>query len=103
MAAKQDPRVRLLLNGIPRSKRKQANSLAEHAIAIEDKLRDTREKIWGMDVVIPYDNGGGQKGLRENPAYRAYASLLSSYQKVLNQLDGLNEEDKSASMFDWNR
>lgn len=103
MAAKQDPRVRLLLSGIPKSKRKQATELAEHAIAIEDKLKESKEEIKTMDLVIFYDNGGGQEGLRENPAFKAYESLLSQYQKVLNQLNGLQEEEKSLSIFDWNK
>lgn len=30
-------------------------------------------------VVIPYDNGGGQKGLRENPLFKGYESLWRCY------------------------
>lgn len=102
--AKQDPRIKTLVAGIPKHSQKQAQKLAESAIAMEDKLTDTREKIWSMDIVIPYDNGGGQVGLRENPAYKAYSSLLSSYQKVISQLDSMREDDEfGKSFFDWNK
>lgn len=54
------------------------------------KLDDTREAIKNSGVVIAYDNGGGQKGLRENPLYKGYASLWKSYMsgmaKVLESL-----------------
>lgn len=105
MATRQDPRVKEMLAGIPKSKMKQATQLAESAAAIDDKLNESRKKIWNDDIVIAYDNGGGQIGERENPAYKAYASLLSSYQKVINQLDSMREDDgsNSKSMFDWNK
>lgn len=101
MAESSEARVKRLLKEIPRSKHEQARELAEHAAAMEEKLAETREKIWGMDIIIPYDNGGGQMGIRENPAYKAYESLLSSYQRVLKQISELKEEKKTQSLFDW--
>lgn len=50
------------------------------------KLDDTREAIKNSSVVIAYDNGGGQKGLRENPLYKGYASLWKSYMSGMNAL-----------------
>lgn len=43
------------------------------------KLDDTRDTIRHTDVAIPYDNGGGQKGVRENPLFKGYAGLWKSY------------------------
>ena len=34
-------------------------------------------------LIIEYDNGGGQAGVRENPYYPAYERLLASYVKTL--------------------
>ena len=103
MATKQDARIKELLAGIPKSKLNQATMLAENAIAIEDKLDAERKVIWKMDITVEYDNGGGQTGVRKNPAYEAYASLLSSYQKIISQLEGMKEEESSGSIFDWNK
>lgn len=47
------------------------------------KLDDTREAIRHTDVAIPYDNGGGQKGVRENPLFKGYESLFKSYMSGL--------------------
>lgn len=50
------------------------------------KLDETREKIKTSNVVIPYDNGGGQKGLRENPLFKGYESLFKSYLSGMRQI-----------------
>lgn len=46
---------------------------------MQAKLDDTRNKIAGTSVAIPYDNGGGQTGIRENPLFKGYESLWKSY------------------------
>lgn len=43
------------------------------------KLDDAREAVKESSVVIAYDNGGGQKGLRENPLFKGYVSLFKAY------------------------
>lgn len=50
------------------------------------KLDDARKKIRGSDIVIPYDNGGGQTGIRENPAFRGYEALWKSYMTGMKQI-----------------
>ncbi len=49
------------------------------------KLDDTREQIRGTGVVIPYDNGGGQSGIRENPLFKGYYSLWKAYLSGLDK------------------
>lgn len=46
---------------------------------MKEKLDDTRAAIKTADVAITYDNGGGQKGIRKNPAFEAYESLWKAY------------------------
>lgn len=54
------------------------------------KLDDAMEKIKATSVAIPYDNGGGQTGIRENPLFKGYESLWKSYlqgmDRILNAL-----------------
>lgn len=50
------------------------------------KLDDTRAKINNTSVVIPYDNGGGQTGIRENPLFKGYESLFKSYMSGLSKI-----------------
>ena len=50
------------------------------------KLDDARGAIKNSNVVIPYDNGGGQTGLRENPLFKGYESLWKSYMAGMNRI-----------------
>lgn len=50
------------------------------------KLNDAVKEIGKDGVVIEYDNGGGQKGTRENPAFKGYESLWKTYQSALTML-----------------
>ena len=54
------------------------------------KLDDAREAIKNSNIVISYDNCGGQKGIRENPLFKGYESLWRSYMagmaKILESL-----------------
>jgi len=57
------------------------------------KLDDAREAIKHSNIVISYDNGGGQKGIRENPLFKGYESLFRSYMAGMSKiLDSLPAE-----------
>ena len=44
--------------------------IIENTVWMRFKLDDAREKIKTASVAIPYNNGGGQKGIRENPLFK---------------------------------
>ena len=71
---------------VPDATRARAVELAENVLWMEGKLANAREVIGKSSVAIPYDNGGGQRGIRKNPAFDGYNSLMSSYTKALKQL-----------------
>ena len=58
---------------------KALSSIIENTAWMKIKLDDAREAVKESNVVIPYDNGGGQRGLRENPLFKGYESLWKSY------------------------
>ena len=64
----------------------QAVTLAEQVLFMAEKLEESMEGIKDQCIVIPYDNGGGQCGIRENPAFAAYEKLLTTYTKSLAAL-----------------
>ena len=53
--------------------------LIENVAWMKVKLDEAREAVKTSAVVIAYDNGGGQKGIRENPLYKGYEALWKSY------------------------
>lgn len=59
------------------------------------KLDDAREAIKTSNIVISYDNGGGQKGIRENPLFKGYENLWRSYMNGMNSI--LNALPESAA------
>lgn len=63
--------------------------LAESVLFMQRKLEETRELIKDEPLVIEYDNGGGQSGIRENPSYVLYEKLFATYSKGLNALMGI--------------
>ena len=56
------------------------------------RLAEARALIKNAPIIISYDNGGGQKGIRKNPAYEAYAQLFASFVKGMAALDDLLAE-----------
>lgn len=70
----------------------EALELAESVLFMAEKLKESRELMRDEPIVIEYDNGGGQCGIRENPHYTAFEHLLTSYNKALRQLTEIIEK-----------
>ena len=79
-------RAEAVCASLPEPTRARAVELAENVLWMEGKLAEARKAIGKSSVAIPYDNGGGQRGIRKNPAFDGYNSLMSSYTKALKQL-----------------
>lgn len=58
----------------------------ENTAWMKVKLDDARTAIKTSNVVIPYDNGGGQTGIRENPLFKGYESLWKSYMAGMDRI-----------------
>lgn len=70
----------------------EALELAESVLFMAEKLKESRELMANEPLVIDYDNGGGQKGIRENPHYVAFEHLMATYTKALRQLTEIVEK-----------
>ena len=70
----------------------EAVELAESVLFMAAKLEESRKAMENEPIVIPYDNGGGQSGIRENPHYTAYEKLMASYVRSLDQLTKILEK-----------
>lgn len=78
--AEVDRLKQLLFNyGVEENRIELIEPLIENTAWMKVKLEEAREAIKTSNVVIPYDNGGGQTGLRENPLFKGYESLFKSY------------------------
>lgn len=80
-----------LCAGIPEELRPYAVELAENVVFQCHKLAETRRAMDrnGTQLIVAYNNGGGQQGIRKNPIYEAYNQLMANYRKSLAQLTDL--------------
>ena len=69
----------------------EALELAESVLFMAGKLKEARGAMKDEDLIIPYDNGGGQMGIRENPHFTAFEKLMTTYTKSLRQLSEIIE------------
>lgn len=94
-AEEEQSRITDLLSevGIPDKRMKLLEPIILNTAWMKAKLDDAREAIKNSNIVISYDNGGGQKGIRENPLFKGYEALWKSYMHGMNRiLDSLPAE-----------
>lgn len=72
--------------GVSENKIKIMHPVIENTAWMKVKLDEAREVVRDSSVVISYDNGGGQKGIRENPIFKGYESLWKSYMQGMKQI-----------------
>jgi hypothetical protein len=96
-----------LCEKVPEHEREHVCEIAENVLFMRRKLAETRKALNNQAIVIPYDNGGGQVGIRANPAFGEYQRLLRSYTTELETLRGIlasaakaEEEPKSNPLMD---
>ena len=94
-AEEEQNRITDLLSevGISDKRMKLLEPIILNTAWMKAKLDDAREAIKNSNIVISYDNGGGQKGIRENPLFKGYEALWKSYMHGMNRiLDSLPTE-----------
>ena len=88
LATTEAERLRSLLFdcGVSENSIALLDTVIENTAYMKVKLDDARVKIANSSVVIPYDNGGGQTGIRENPLFKGYEALFKSYMAGMKQI-----------------
>lgn len=80
-ARKEKARIKRLLKQAktPAEKMKMLEPVIENVSWMKAKLEDTTEQIKNGQIVIKYNNGGGQTGVRESPLFKGYEALFKTY------------------------
>ena len=94
-AAKEARRLTGILRkaNVSKGRMDMLRTVIENTAWMKVRLDDTREVIRNTQIANTYDNGGGQKGLRENPLFKGYESLWKSYMLGMGRiLDALPAE-----------
>ena len=87
-AVRRKRKIKRLLtaSGVALEEIKMLEPVIENTVWMELKLERAREEIAEDSVAVPYDNGGGQRGIRENPLFTGYEKLWRSYMAGLNKI-----------------
>lgn len=79
-ARKETRRLEALLDtAVPIRKQKALREVVVNVAWMKVQLERARDEIGTAALVTEYDNGGGQTGLRANPAFTAYEALWKAY------------------------
>lgn len=79
-------------------KMKILEPVIENVSVMKVKLEELREQITQEDFMVEYDNGGGQKGIKENPIYKRYESFFKTYMVGMGRIiDTLPDQNKDES------
>lgn len=82
---------------IPEHKKKVFEPIIENVALMKVKLDELREQIAHEDFMVEYDNGGGQKGIRENPVFKRYESFFKTFMIGMSRIiDELPDEISDA-------
>lgn len=75
---------------VPAHKMKAFEPIIENVALMKIKLDELRTEIAGEDFMVEYDNGGGQKGIKENPKFKRYESFFKTFMlgmsKIIDEL-----------------
>ena len=79
---------------IPMHKMKILEATIDNVALMKAKLDEMREQLLTEKAVVDYDNGGGQKGVRENPVFKRYESFFKTYSLGMSEIfDCLRDEE----------
>ena len=82
--------------GVSFEQRMLLEPVIENISWMKKKLDEARRVIENASITVPYQNGGGQAGTRENPAFKAYEGLWKAYMlgvsKVLEYIPEAKDE-----------
>ena len=71
---------------ISKHKMKVLESVIDNVAFLKVKLDKVRAQLLTEELMVEYDNGGGQKGIRENPIYKQYQSLFGNFMKGMDKI-----------------
>ena len=79
---------------------KESEVLKKQLQLMSERIMIEGARMPSESLIIDYDNGGGQCGVRENPYYPAYEKLLSSFVKTLEALRNAGGEEAEVERLD---
>ena len=98
-ARKEKNKIRKQLRDakIPAHKMKLIEATIDNVALMKAKLDEMREQLLTEKAMVDYDNGGGQKGVRENPFFKRYESFFKTYTLGMSEIFECLRDEEGAS------
>lgn len=84
-----------IFENIPDNKKELVEGLIQNAAFMEVTLMELQNEVIDKGAMISYKSGNGFDTIRDNPAQKAYTTMISRYSQVINQLQTLLPDSKS--------
>lgn len=101
---KEQRKMRKLFARMPENKKKLCTGLMQNAAFMAVTLRELQREVIDHGAVIECKSGNGFDTVRDNPAQKAYTTMIARYSGIISQLLALlpeeSEEDPLAEFRD---
>lgn len=98
-------KLNAIFGKLPEDKKKLCEGLIQNAAFMHVTLQELQEDIVEHGAMIQAQSGNGFDTIKDNPAQKAYTTMISRYSAIIGQLASLIPEDKDAaknqSLLDW--
>lgn len=78
-----------IFNDIPKDKAKLVEGLIQNAAFMRVTLEELQQEVIENGAVIQCQSGNGFDTIKDNPAQKAYTTMVARYTQIISQLQSL--------------
>lgn len=91
---KEEKKLNTIFKDIPEDKKSLCEGLIKNAAFMYVTLEELQKEINENGAMIKYQSGNGFDTIRDNPAQKAYTTMISRYTGIIDQLNKMLPSDK---------
>lgn len=91
---KEEKKLNTIFKDIPEDKKSLCEGLIKNAAFMYVTLEELQKEINENGAMIKYQSGNGFDTIRDNPAQKAYTTMISRYTGIIDQLNKMLPFDK---------
>lgn len=93
---KEIKKLNNIFKDIPEDKKSLCEGLIKNAAFMYVTLEELQNEVNKHGAMIAYKSGNGFDTIRDNPAQKAYTTMISRYSGIIDQLNKLLPSDKAS-------
>ncbi len=92
---KEIDKLNNIFKDIPEDKKSLCEGLIKNAAFMYVTLEELQEEVNENGAMIKYQSGNGFDTIKDNPAQKAYTTMISRYSGIIDQLNKMLPSDKN--------